>query len=399
MIIACPDCGWIQQMPPLRPGCELRCRRCRKVLERTAGRSLDAALALAAATLILWFPANLCTFLTIRVLGIQETSRLGSGVIVMWLEGWRLLALIVGLQGVILPFFRFGLLTASLASIRLGVQRRWTGIAFRWSEHLDLWSMPDVFLLGAAIGYSRVAVLIPVTIGIGGWSMIVAACLTMVARASLDRRSIWRMIHRPDPPLEGPRIACSSCDLVLPARHAGRRCPSCLARLWPRKPRAIERATALVLAGYPLYLVANWYPMTVQDQFGNVSQQTIAYGVLMLLQAGFWPLAGIIVVASIFIPMAKLMGMSWLLWSVHRGSPDRLVAKTRLYRFIEAVGRWSNIDVFTIAIFLPIMQIGGFVSVHAGLGATAFLAVIVLTMIAVRLFDPRLLWDHAKEPA
>ena len=187
----------------------------------------------------------------------------------MWLEGWRLLALVVGLQGVILPFFRFGLLTASLASIRLGMQRRWTGIAFRWSEHLDLWSMPDVFLLGAAIGYSRVAVLIPVTIGIGGWSMIVAACLTMVARASLDQRSIWRMIHRPDPPLEGPRIACSSCDLVLPARHAGRRCPSCLARLWPRKPRAIERATALVLAGYPLYLVAK---LVSDDSAGPVRQ-------------------------------------------------------------------------------------------------------------------------------
>ena len=226
MIIACPDCGTIQLAPPLRPGSELRCSRCRKVLERTAGRSLDAALALAAATLILWFPANLCTFLTIRVLGLDESSRLGSGVIVMWQERWYLLALVVGLQGVILPFLRFGLLTASLASIRLHAQRRWTGLAFRWAEHLDRWSMPDVFLLGAAVGYSRVAVMIPVTIGIGGWSMITASCLTMIARASLDRRSIWRMIHPPDSPLTGPRIACSECDLVVPARYAGGRCPT-----------------------------------------------------------------------------------------------------------------------------------------------------------------------------
>ncbi|HEX5326164.1 MAG TPA: paraquat-inducible protein A, partial [Acetobacteraceae bacterium] len=208
-------------MPPLRPGSELRCGRCRKVLERTAGRSLDAALALAAATFILWFPANLGTFLTIRVLGIEHSSRLASGVIAMWQEGWYPLALVVGLQGVILPFLRFGLLTAALVSIRLREQRRWTGIAFRWAEHLDLWSMPDVFLLGAAVGYSRVAVLIPVTIGVGGWSMIVAACFSMIVRASIDRRSVWRMIHRPDTPLSGPRIACSECDLVLPERYAG----------------------------------------------------------------------------------------------------------------------------------------------------------------------------------
>ncbi|HEX5326983.1 MAG TPA: paraquat-inducible protein A, partial [Acetobacteraceae bacterium] len=225
------------------------------------------------------------------------------------------------------------------------------------------------------------------------------ACFSMIVRASIDRRSVWRMIHRPDTPLSGPRIACSECDLVLPERYAGGRCPSCRARLWPRKRFAIERAAALVIAGYPLYLVANWFPMTIQNQLGSLSDQTIAYGVLMLVQAGFWPLAAVIFTTSIFIPVAKLLGMSWLLWSVHRRSASRLVAKARVYRFIEAIGRWSNIDVFTIAIFLPIMQLGGFVSVRAGGGASAFLAVIVLTMLAVRVFDPRLLWDHAREPA
>ncbi len=376
MIIACADCGTIQRLPVMHPGSRLRCRLCAKVLERTAGRSLDAALALALATFLLWFPANFSTLLTLHVLGIERSSRLISGAFSLWQEGWLLLAIIVALQGVILPFFRFGLLTASLGAIRLGVQGRWTAVAFRWSGLLDDWSMPDVFLFGAAIGYSRVAVFIPVQIGVGGWSLIGAAFLTLVTRASLDRVSVWRRIHRPDSPEAGPRIACTGCDLVLPAHFAGRRCPRCLARLWRRKPFAIMQATALVIAAYPLYLVANWYPMSLQDQFGKISEQTIAYGVMTLLQAGFWPLAAIIFVASIFIPLAKLLGMSWLLWSAHHGSTSRLVFKTRLYRFIEGVGRWSNIDIFTIAIFLPIMQIGGLVSVSAGRGAPAFLAVI-----------------------
>jgi paraquat-inducible protein A len=394
MIIACSDCGTIQRLPPLHRGSRLRCRLCAKVLERTAGRSLDAALALSCATLLLWIPANLGILLNMQVLGIDRSSRLVSGILDLWREGWLALAIIVGLQGVVLPFFRFGLLTASLASIRFRFQRRWTAIAFRWSEHLDDWSMPDVFLFGAAIGYSRVAVFVPVTIGIGGWSLIAVACLTMITRASIDRVSIWRQIHRPDSPEAGPRIACTQCDLVLPARFLGCRCPRCAARLWRRKPFAIMEATALVLAAYPLYLVANWFPMSVQDVFGKASEQTIIYGVAMLISAGFWPLAGIIFLASIFIPLAKLVGMSWLLWSAHRGSNHHLILKTRLYRFIEAVGRWSNVDIFTIVIFLPIMQIAGLVSVRAGNGAPAFLAVIVLTMLAVRLFDPRLLWDH-----
>lgn len=396
MIIACGDCGTIQRLPTLRQRTKLRCWRCAKVLERTSGRSLDAALALSAATLLLWFPANLGTLLDMHVLGIDRSSRLISGVFSLWQEGWLALAVIVGLQGVILPFLRFGLLTAALASIRFDFQGRWTAIAFRWSEHLDDWSMPDVFLFGAAIGYSRVAVMVPVTIGPGGWSLIAAAGLTMITRASIDRVSIWRRIHRPDSPESGPRIACIQCDLVLPARFLGQRCPRCAARLRRRKPFAIMEATALIVAAYPLYLVANYYPMSLQDVFGSVSHQTITYGVLALINAGFWPLAGIIFFASIFIPLAKLIGMSWLLWSAHRGSTNRLILKARLYRFIEAVGRWSNVDIFTIVIFLPIMQIAGLVSVSAGSGAPAFLAVIVLTMVAVRLFDPRLLWDHAE---
>ena len=168
MNIACPDCGTIQSLPPLQPKVRLICRRCDKVLERTAGRSLDAALALAVATFILWFPANLGTLLTIQVLGIERSSRLGSGVLSLFAEGWILLGLIVGLQGVVLPFLRFGLLSAALAGIKLRRQGLWTGIAFRWAQRLDLWSMPDVFLLGGIIGYSRIAALIPVHIGHGG---------------------------------------------------------------------------------------------------------------------------------------------------------------------------------------------------------------------------------------
>lgn len=399
MIIACPDCGTIQSFPPLQPKARFICRRCDKILERTTGRSLDAALALAIATFVLWFPANLGTLLTIQVLGIERSSRLGSGVLGLFSEQWILLGLVVGLQGVVLPFFRFGLLASALAGIKLGRQGLWTGVVFRWAQRLDHWSMPDVFLLGGIIGYSRIAALIPVHIGVGGWSLIVAAFFTMLTRATLDSRSVWRMIHPPEDAEQGLHIACTECDLVLPENMAGRHCPRCWARLWRRKPLSVTRTTALIVACYPLYLVAVYFPMNVTVQLGKPEYQTIMYGVDRLVEAGFLPLAAIIFIASIMIPVTKLAVMSWLLWSVHRHSPKWLRRKTRAYRFVEEIGRWSNIDIFTIVIFLPIMQIGGFVSVHAGTAAPAFLAVIVITMLAVKIFDPRLLWDNAQEPA
>ncbi len=179
----------------------------------------------------------------------------------------------------------------------------------------------------------------------------------------------------------------------------GTRCPRCRARLQMRKPFAVARAAALIAASYPLYMVANWFPMNVTTEFGKPSNQTIFYGVERLLQAGFWPLAALVFAVSILIPLAKLIGMTWLLWSVRHHSARKLRPKTRLYRVVEEIGRWSNMDIFTIATFMPIMQLGGFVSVHPGGGAPAFIAVIVLTMIAVRVFDPRLMWDSVPELA
>jgi paraquat-inducible protein A len=89
--------------------------------------------------------------------------------------------------------------------------------------------------------------------------------------------------------------------------------------------------------------------------------------------------------------------MSWFLLSIKTNSERRLIAKTRLYRVIDDLGRWSNIDVYTIAVFTPMVQFGQRASFHAGIGTPAFLAVVVVTMFASETFDPRLMWDCAGE--
>jgi paraquat-inducible protein A len=354
---------------------------------------------LALGTLLLLFPANLMTLLSITIAGVERSSILSSGIVGMAQQGWPLLAIVAGAQAVILPFARFGLLSAALAAIRLNLRHRSAGRMFRWAERLVLWAMPDVFLIGAAVGYSRVAARIPITIGSGGWFLIGAAILAMLTRASLDRRAIWRMIG-PSPDTHGGEvIGCGTCDLVVGSEMAGQPCPRCKTTLWRRRPLSLIRASALVAGGYLLYPVANYFPMSVQIQLNQVKNHTIAAGIEQLFSSGFWPLGVVIFCTSIAIPLLKLFGLTWLIWTTHQHSARGLVLKTRTYRVISEIGRWSNVDIFTIATFLPIMQFGSLLSVHAGTGAPAFLAVIVLTMLAVRFFDPRLMWDAAGSTA
>lgn len=397
MTIACTDCGTLQEIPPLSWGAIATCPTCENRLERANRRSINGALACASATFVLLFPANLAPLLHVSMLGMTRQSRLGGGVVSLWQHQWVIVALLVAAFAVVLPFVRFGLLSLVLALLQLGRRPRWLGRAFRWSLALDQWAMPDVFLIGGAVGYSRIAAVMPVAIGWGGICLALAGFLCMLSRATLDRRAVWRALspEAAAPPEGQPAISCGSCDLVQPAAAEGSRCPRCGRTLSARKPDSIVRTTALVIAGFALFFPANLYPMSIDRQLGVTVPHRIVDGILELFQAHLWPLGVLIFCTSIAIPLLKLAGLSWCLVSVRRGTRRRLVLKTRLCRLIDEIGRWSCVDVFTIAVFLPLMQFGGVVSTDAANGAPAFLLVVVLTMLASHAFDPRLMWDAA----
>jgi paraquat-inducible protein A len=136
--------------------------------------------------------------------------------------------------------------------------------------------------------------------------------------------------------------------------------------------------------------------MESNDVLGNLQGYTIMTGVMKLVQADLWLFAAVIFCASVFIPLLKLFAFAWFGMSIYHRSASRLRLKTKLYRIIDVVGRWSHIDVFTVSVFLPLMQLNGLLNILVGRALPAFLAVVVLTMLATSLFDPRTLWRAAE---
>src|SRR5579875_2487642 len=197
MWIACRDYAAIQQMPPTPPRGRVECWQCHRVLEYRTGRSLDGALACALATFLLLFPANLLPLMTVHIAGVTRSTHLGSGLFTDWNQGWPLLTVVLALLAVVLPFIRFGLLAATLLAIRAGARGPVPGTAFRWCEALDQWAMADVLLIGAGIGYGRIVSQIPVFIDAGGWCFVGAAAMTMITRATLERRAVWQRLEMP----------------------------------------------------------------------------------------------------------------------------------------------------------------------------------------------------------
>jgi paraquat-inducible protein A len=104
-------------------------------------------------------------------------------------------------------------------------------------------------------------------------------------------------------------------------------------------------------------------------------------------------LATVVFIASIVVPLAKLITLSLLLILVQRRSTWRPLLRSRLYRMIDFIGRWSMLDIFVVALLVALVQIPSLAAITVGPGALAFGALVVTTMVASMSFDPRLIWD------
>jgi paraquat-inducible protein A len=195
-------------------------------------------------------------------------------------------------------------------------------------------------------------------------------------------------------------MSCHACGLLH--RPVGSAhdlvCTRCGAALHTRKPDSLKRTWALLIAAFILIIPANLLPVMISGSLFGSETDTIMSGVVFLWIDGSWPLAIILFIASIAVPFSKLFALTYLLVSVQRRSTLAPAQRTRLYRVLEFVGRWSMIDIYVAALLTALVQFGGLMSIRAGPGAIAFGAVVVLTMFAAESFDPRLIWDPVEAP-
>jgi len=190
-------------------------------------------------------------------------------------------------------------------------------------------------------------------------------------------------------------VCCETCRLVVRpvASDSHGHCPRCGSEVERRRHRSIETTWALVIAAAICYLPANLLPVMKTTTLGSTETDTIMGGVVLLWQTGSWPLALIVLIASVMVPLGKLVALGYLLVSVQRGSIGARDERTRLYRMVEIIGRWSMLDVFVDTFTVALVQLDPLMSIVPGPGVMFFAAVVVLTMIAAESFDPRLIWD------
>ncbi|MBJ6610026.1 MAG: paraquat-inducible protein A [Candidatus Thiothrix moscowensis] len=202
---------------------------------------------------------------------------------------------------------------------------------------------------------------------------------------------------------EAGLLQCRTCGcLSHPPKRTDRytvlQCPRCGARLrWQEPSNSIEVTWALLIASMILYIPANVMPIMSFYKLSSGQPDTIISGVFRLLHSGQWPLALIVFVASVVVPLLKLLTLGFLLVTIQLKSRWRQRDRLMLYKVIEHVGRWSMVDMFVIAILVGLVQFGNLARVEANAGSLSFAAVVVLTMFAARTLDAHLIWDLSRQ--
>jgi len=201
--------------------------------------------------------------------------------------------------------------------------------------------------------------------------------------------------------IEAGLATCHTCHQVvkMPQERQNRYalCPRCGEEVHLRIPNSIQHTWALVMASIIFYIPANLLPMMHVHTFAGTQSDTILSGVLYFLETGSYLIASVIFIASIVVPITKLLILVYLLVSVQNNKPVGQHKRKKLYALTELIGKWSMVDVYVVAIMIALVHFGGLSEIKAGEGANYFLLVVIVTMIAAMRFDPRLIWDIDRE--
>lgn len=408
-LLGCPDCDLVLEAAHVDSHHIATCPRCGALLFKGRGHRLERAVALQLAALILFVVANAFPFITFRMEGLEQLSHLATGIFEFYQRGLWPLAVVVAMATIVFPLIKILGSLYVLLPLRSGRVLPFSTKVFRTVEALRPWAMMEVFLLGVIVAYVKLVDFASIDLGPALFAFAALIIIVTAADAVIEPREVWNGLGPASGPAQvsgrqgsGARSIprhnlchiCHYLDLSADPPHA---CPRCGAAMHHRKPNSLTRSLALVVTAAVLYVPANVFPVMTVVSFGKGEADTILSGVKAFIAADMWPLAVLVFFASVTVPVLKLLGLTYLIASVKLGWHWRPRDRTKLYRVVEMVGRWSMIDVFMISILIALVKLGNLATIEPGIGVTSFAGVVVITMIASHAFDPRLIWDQMEE--
>lgn len=398
--LSCRTCALPLLMPPVRQGQEVLCPRCGERLIRVEREPYILPVAFALAAFAVLLTVTFGFYMGVTLPGVRENLTLPGMMRTLLYKDYGFMANVLFVFVFVTPLL-FILLVLYVYGALIRKQARPLLLpAARLMFRLRLWLMVDIFSVSSLVALVKIGAIGQVAFGTAFFAQFVYSLL--LARVVLGTPAHWvyDQISRLLPgrfvlPDENSEVtACRFC--AVSQNSALGKCTLCGARLARNRSESLTLSAAFLLAAVIFYLPSNLLTMMVtENPMTSISSQ-ILDGVVTLWQGKDYFVAAIIFIASVAVPLIKIVSMAVLLFSVRRRMLSSAKNLTRLYHFIELVGRWSMVDIFVMILLMaafatPIAR------VTPGPAAFYFTLVVVLTMLSTAFFDPRLLWEKEDE--
>lgn len=406
-LIGCHDCGQVYRWRALARHERARCTQCHKELYRwqAAGPAEHPGtmVAVTLGAVLVYLIAQCFPIVSLQLEGWTSSVTLLQAIGVLWHEQMQVVATLVFCCAIVFPVLDLGTLLYVAIGLSRGQRVPGFDLLLRIVQNARHWAMTEVFMMGALVTVIKMTSLARVTPHPG---LFAFGALTLLSALAMryEPRALWALgdrimprARRGDPAAHLPSalVTCQTCGLVNRCECEGPvpECARCGTQLHRRIPNSIGRTWALLVAAALLYIPANILPIMYTTSIGGTEGDTIMSGVELFWNGNSRGLAIIIFVASIFVPVGKLLALTVLAATAQSRSRWAPNGRTRLYRIVEFIGRWSMLDIFVVTLTVALVRFQAVATITPGPGALAFGVVVVLTMFASAQFDPRLIWD------
>ncbi|MDD2290814.1 MAG: paraquat-inducible protein A [Aliarcobacter sp.] len=190
-------------------------------------------------------------------------------------------------------------------------------------------------------------------------------------------------------------ISCKNCHKMYERENFDSFvCTRCNHIVRKRIKDSLQVSLALTICAILIYIPAMLYPIMEVTRLGVKIESTILEGVVSFVEQGSYFIAIVVFTASVIIPLIKLVGLLFIFISLKINVKMHNNRKILIFKFVEAIGKWSMIDIYVVAILASIVQLDEIFNIKGGIAATSFALMVILTIIAANRFDTRIIWDE-----
>ncbi|MEH6814894.1 MAG: paraquat-inducible protein A, partial [Motiliproteus sp.] len=352
-LMECHECGTVHQLLPFLAQGAVCCSTCQHRLDHYKSGWLSKSMAFTLTGLILFVLSNVFPFMALELGAFKQQTTLLSGVGLLLENHQYPLALLVFGTIFLFPLLELSCLAYVLIPLAIKVRMPGYRRALVWLLKVSKWNMMEVFLLAVLVSAVKLQDMADIVPGVALFTYFALVLILLLAKSQLNHRQLWDYYDQHDcfPGQDNEvLIGCSHCQALVAQSvvDAGSSCPRCHQPVAHRTHRSLQKTAALLLAAVVLYIPANTLPIMITTTLGQTQSDTIISGVLYLLHGDTWPLAVIVFVASVLVPISKISILAYLWWSVFRQSTRNPMQRIKLYRLTELVGHWSMVDVYVV---------------------------------------------------